>query len=167
MRGRRLGNYVLAQIKLLARRRAVRPGGYGVDHRAGRCAHAAVGSEYVLGGCNRERGAREPAGFIYRGVQPVRLGHRCEDLAGLGYAYNAHLRGVVLDDGDDVLAVVHRERCRRGVENVAVAGGDLDKLVLAVRQLLRQHERAGVIGVEGGYTRRRGVVHGLSDQFSG
>ena len=48
-----------------------------------------------------------------------------------------------------------------------MAGGYLNQLVLAVGQLLRQHERAGVVGVECGDTRGRGVVHGLSDQFSG
>ena len=48
-----------------------------------------------------------------------------------------------------------------------MAGGDLNQLVLAVGQLLRQHERAGVIGVEGGDTRRRGVVHSLRDQLAG
>ena len=47
---RRLGNDVLAKIQLLARSCSVRPGSYSVDHRAGRYAHAAVRSEYVLGG---------------------------------------------------------------------------------------------------------------------
>ena len=48
-----------------------------------------------------------------------------------------------------------------------MAGGYLNQLVLAVGQLLRQHERAGVVGVECGDTRGRGVVHGLSDQLAG
>ena len=91
VRGRCLGNDILAQIKLIARRYTVRAGGYGVDHRAGRYSHASVRGEYILSRRNGKCRACVSAGLIYRGVQPVRLVDGRKDLADLGYAYNTCL----------------------------------------------------------------------------